>query len=418
MPVAFKRRNSLRIHLLAAVAVAALPAITAQAGVFSSSQVTSDAEASISSSEIYTHAIDFNGNTDPIINGMKLARSPASNINFNLSSPSNAGRDISATVSGNVEDMLDEFFHGPAAGDATLTLNGLTPGATYKTTFYGFGWDASPAARNVLFSAPDGGSNIINENQFGQNIGIKVEYQFTATSPSFVYTLTQQVGNTSWHHSGFTNEYISGPNPIQVVQTNNLDARVDSAATYTHAVDLAREEVGNANVNGVAFVAGNSGTGLPGGFGNNYTLAGPTNVFNNDGSNVGGGAGDVLDDFLHGIASGQATLTLDGLTPGQNYKLILLASAFGAPGGRYVTLAHDGGSSLVLDANAPGDNNGLAIEYTYTANAASQIFRIDPHGDGDTFHWYGFANSVVPEPAAAGTLLLAAGIAAMRRRRR
>lgn len=69
-------------------------------------------------------------------------------------------------------------------------------------------------------------------------------------------------------------------------------------------------------MNGVNFVEGGTGT-FNGGFGNTYTLTGPGNAFAGDVTNVTGGIGSMLDDFLYGTdGGGVATLTLNGLTAG------------------------------------------------------------------------------------------------------
>src|SRR5687767_5150177 len=71
--------------------------------------------------------------------------------------------------------------------------------------------------------------------------------------------------------------------------TGDADSQISAAKTYTHAVDLNSDD-GGALINGVTFIAGTQ-------TGANYSLTGVNSLFQNDGTNVTGGLGDLLDDF-------------------------------------------------------------------------------------------------------------------------
>src|SRR5687768_15451352 len=102
---------------------------------------------------------------------------------------------------------------------------------------------------------------------------------------------------------------------------NDEASGVSPALTYTHLVDLNSDDDG-ATINGVAFPAG-------GAAGNQYTLTGATNLFQNHNSPAPDGSGldDLLDDFFYGGNPGRLTLT--GLTPQVPYRLRLFVGGFG-----------------------------------------------------------------------------------------
>lgn len=84
-------------------------------------------------------------------------------------------------------------------------------------------------------------------------------------------------------------------------------------------------------------------------------------------------------------------------------------------------MADDG--SLVFDANAYADGNGVMLTYKYTASGSAESFVIDPSANDDTFHWYAFSNSLVaiPEPSSLMVMVIGGlaliGVAVARRGR-
>ncbi|TDU81204.1 cadherin-like protein [Prosthecobacter fusiformis] len=81
----------------------------------------------------------------------------------------------------------------PSGTSNIITLRGLTEGQDYVASFYGMGIDAE-GVRDVTFSVL-GVSQTVNENAFGENNGIRVDYAFTATTATrFISLLDEETG--------------------------------------------------------------------------------------------------------------------------------------------------------------------------------------------------------------------------------
>ena len=119
-----------------------------------------------------------------------------------------------------------------------------------------------------------------------------------------------------------------------------------------------------------------------------FDLAGLTSVFNADTNNVTGtGSAVIAHDFVYGGNPG--TLTVKGLTSGNAYTVSFLSVGFEAAGGRQVTFT-SGTDSLLVNQDQFGDNNGIRVDYTFTATAATRVITLTPQGAA-TFHLYGLA---------------------------
>jgi hypothetical protein len=137
----------------------------------------------------------------------------------------------------------------------------------------------------------------------------------------------------------------------------------------------------------------------------NFDLAGTTNVFNGDSSNLtaltGTGSADIAHDFVYG--GHPASITLKALTVGQTYTVSVLSVAFEDAGTRVVNFA-SGSDSLLVDQGEFGDNNGIRVDYTFTATAATRGITITPANVSNaTFHLYGLALRTAAAPTTVTT---------------
>ena len=398
-------------------AVAASAPVTQAAGVFTHLPFAGDADSGISGANTYSHAIDFAAPAGAIVvNGLRFNDDDdliTGRASWSLIGVPN-GLDGASTnnLVGEIAKVVSAFRFGAtdAGGQGTFILKGLRPGAQYVTTFYNRGWDPSP--RPISLTTSDGGAIDFNQDFYGQGNGNKLTYTFTAAANTLQFNFLPTAG-ASHHFYGMTNQLVAGSPFVVRPVTGDADSGVLPTGTYTHAVDV--NGVG-ATVNGINFVGG--GTAGDGGFGKTYAITGASTQFAGDDTAVTGGLGSMLANFIYdGQQNGQASLTLDGLTPGESYELTLFSSSFGNPNGRVLTFSHADGS-IVFDANFTGDNQGNALSYLYTATGTSETFNFDPHIITDTLHIYAFANRVspVPEPGAV-SLLAAAGAMLLRRRR-
>src|SRR5262245_40995442 len=133
-------KNKILDSLLATLCL--LP-ISAVAGTFTFTNLTSDDDTGISPSNTYTHLVDFGDDPAPAtINGVVFTSKGKSGSNYTLT---NTGGSFLNNTQGNfadgLGDLLSDFFYGGDAGGLqTLTLTGLREAHTYKTTFFVAGW--------------------------------------------------------------------------------------------------------------------------------------------------------------------------------------------------------------------------------------------------------------------------------------
>jgi hypothetical protein len=98
-----------------------------------------------------------------------------------------------------------------------------------------------------------------------------------------------------------------------------------------------------------------------------------------------GGSSVLAANFLFGANPG--TITFEGLTPGVTYRATILSVGFDeAPVARNVTFSSTAGERTV-EQNTYGKNQGIRIEHTFTATAATQAVTLTPATDA-TFHLY------------------------------
>jgi len=169
--------------------------------------------------------------------------------------------------------------------------------------------------------------------------------------------------------------------------TDDTTAGIDNQDHYTCSVNMYGSAV---TVNGVDFeaYAGASGTGWSIG-GSIDTHASLTTHISGDGATLANNG------FIY--KGNPRTVTLSGLTSGKPYITTFFAYAFGAPGDRVQTFV-SGSDSFVADQNTYGSLNGIRIEYSFIADAATREFSITPHDSGNTFHMSALANHEVPTP--------------------
>lgn len=170
--------------------------------------------------------------------------------------------------------------------------------------------------------------------------------------------------------------------------TGDADSGINSGLTYTSAADF--NGTGSQTINGVPF----SNTGLSG---TNYSLTMTAAGFTGFGNALTGDSNGAISNFYYtGDGSGNASMTLTGLTPGQTYVTTWYAAGFGGAGGRNVNITpSDTGSPFLFDENFTGGGNGNLLRYTFTATGTSITYAFDAVSNGDSFHHYAMTNSVV-----------------------
>jgi hypothetical protein len=158
---------------------------------------------------------------------------------------------------------------------------------------------------------------------------------------------------------------------------------LDAAFVYTHAYNFG--SAAGASINEVAFtgVAGGNPA-VPG----RLTTTGLNGVFTNDGNSLGDGSRAIANDFVYnGFPS---SFKLSGLVPNREYVASLFSVGWEAAG-RVITF-RNGTRQYTVDQDIYGNDNGVRIDHSYTADANGEVTLFThPLGAG-SFHIYAITN--------------------------
>lgn len=180
--------------------------------------------------------------------------------------------------------------------------------------------------------------------------------------------------------------------------TDDASTGISTAKTYTHAADVvnawsinpAATNVKTVTIGGVAFEVGNT-------TGTYWSLDAPSIYTGNSGTGgVGGQVGELMRYFRYGPASGNATLTLPGLAPGETYTTTWYSKSWEAAG-RTVTISASDGGSIFFDQDYYGAGAGNMLQCSFVAPASGSITYTFANGPA-RFHHYGFSNELTSTP--------------------
>ena len=194
--------NKSKAGALSLLAVILL-ACSAQAQTWSHAPWTGDADSGINSSLEYTVAVNTCGEA-VTVNGVPFQSDAASGTNFSITGEI-ANANSGASVTGNSKTLANAFIYG--GNPRMVTLLNLTPGATYETTLFSYGWDAAGTTRIQTFAAGSK-SIVLDQNLYGQGNGIRITCTFVANSSSQELTITPASDNT-FHLSALANRKVT-----------------------------------------------------------------------------------------------------------------------------------------------------------------------------------------------------------------
>lgn len=83
---------------------------------------------------------------------------------------------------------------------ATVTLENLAPGHTYVVSLFSVGWEAA-GGRFLTFSS-GGQQRVVDQDQYGDNNGLRIDHTFVADAFTRAITITPQVPGTTFHLYG------------------------------------------------------------------------------------------------------------------------------------------------------------------------------------------------------------------------
>ena len=315
---------------------------------------------------------------------------------WTLSSPGSAGLNSAGNSpfadNGLIPDGKNVAFIQSSAGTVGLlstTITGLTPGVVYEVSFRANS-RASTAAPSPAWSLNGGDWTPFTASPpvgagkpYDTVIG---SFRATATTASLALA-NQTVADSALLVDDFRIVARQAPGSGWTVSRWANDASSGWAPAHTRwAYHFASTPL--ANVNGVVCIglAGPNPT-VPG----RLSITGVDHVYGSHQNSLtaqgGLGSAVVARDFIYG--GSPATITVEGLAPGQGYRISLLGVGFDLAPRRQTFLC--GADSVEVDESAVfGVGNGLRVEYSFTATGTSQTITITPH-DAATFHLYGLA---------------------------
>ena len=153
---------------------------------------TNDASSGIDSSKNYSHAYAFGVTGTPVpVNGVNFTRIAGAGPQVayelqtaNLGSTTTDGGNVIRTAAGGTSSNLafGFVFNG---NPEIFNLQNLVPGAQYVATIYSVGWDPRVYGRAVTWTVGNDRLSV-NEDQFGDGVGIRVSYAYTAPASGYL----------------------------------------------------------------------------------------------------------------------------------------------------------------------------------------------------------------------------------------
>ena len=308
---------------------------------------------------------DLNGKTVTGVDGPN----PAVAGQFTISGVPNVltgvTNSLTAITGSDIAELAKNFIWG---GDpATITLQSLIPGHTYVCSFLSVGWEAA-GGRPILF-ASGGVQRVVDQDQFGDNNGLRVDHIFVADAATRVITLTPQIPGTTFHlYALALREPILVSNTADA-GTGSLRWALATAATQdgpdfiafdpalsgqtiTLLTEIAVTDQGEVTLD-ASTLPGGLTLGISGGHGHFNFATGTRTALRGLSLVKGGGAASGGGAILN-----RGTLTLTDCTLDRNGSSNGLGSTFGGAILNYGYLAL---ADCILSGNSAGGSSGGAI---------------------------------------------------------
>jgi len=211
---------------------------------------TGDADSGIDSNHTCTAAHCFgNDHASVTVNGVDFVEdNNTSGSGWSIAGGVTPMADGVGNVTGSSRDLIKDciYHNSPIA----VTFTGLTDGQRYQATFFSVGWGNDVAERTFVLAG--GTSNVVDQNVYGENSGIKISCDYTATGTTQQITIdpnggyfpiyamlnrednvvTATLDGTVTDDDGdvptTTWTKVSGPGPVQFADA----AAVDTTATF------------------------------------------------------------------------------------------------------------------------------------------------------------------------------------------
>lgn len=195
---------------------------------------TDDTTADVDAYSTYTHAYSFGSGVNTTINDILFTGVGGGNPSgptFSTTGLPTVYNNDGNNVTGGSRQLANDFVYAGTETEQSITLNFLIPGAEYVANIYAVGFE--DGTRAATFSV---GSDrlTVNQDQFGDNNGIRFTYQYIATASSITLTYTRLQGN-SIHTYGFSNYQLSAPPTAPQIITHPQSRSVSEGQPFTLA---------------------------------------------------------------------------------------------------------------------------------------------------------------------------------------
>ena len=210
------------------------------------SHLTGDSTSGVSSSYEYTCAVNVHGTSDKVVNGVTFwAETGTSAQGWQIIEGFHSGHDSqNSSVNGKIGEILDNKMRYNGSSQR-LKLTGLTPGQSYKFSFFGQAWDFG-SSRNITISCSAGGETLTtNSNAFVNEAqdGILIECNYLATSSEVIFTFTGA------YLYGFSNRVLTNDNYLFSIDENGTlrtTTELDRENKASHQITVVASDQWNA----------------------------------------------------------------------------------------------------------------------------------------------------------------------------
>jgi hypothetical protein len=354
-------------------------------------------------------AVNFGG-TATTVNGVAFQASALTGLNFSIGGGVANFTGGTPSITGDSLALASSFIY--QGNPRTVTLTNLTPGATYETSLFAYGYDAAPTSRSQTF-ASGSDSLVLDQNFYGQNQGVRITYTFVADSSGSKELTITPVSSDPFHMSALANRRVAPPSlPYSAWSTLNWtdDSSLSfiTSSNVTHSGDFVSEWASAATVNGHTFEAINTdGAWVGASFatpysGSNFTIGSSASMLTYSRSASVGVWGDASSKLSYDLmafitGSGTTTYNLTGLTPNTNYEFYLFSPDWTDTGRTGVLDGSDDVANTFAIDQSAGSGHEI-IKYAYNTGASTSFTMSVSSTTG--LHQYAFVN-VIPEPSAS-----------------
>jgi hypothetical protein len=226
---------------------------------------TGDADSGITNTSPYTVAVNLAGSA-VTVNGVTFEAQPQdypwSGANYTIEGSTSGFGGASPNLTGNSLTLGGDFLYDNPP--CTVTLRNLTPGKTYETTFFSYGFDAS--GRTEVFASANE-TCVIDQDAYGSGNGIRILYRFIAGSDTKVITITPAAGSVgTFHFCALSNREVILPLDLTPPNPDPMSFAVPPAGLSVTSIVMTATTASDAASSPVSYCFENTNTSVNSGW--------------------------------------------------------------------------------------------------------------------------------------------------------